>query len=269
MKDKIQIDNDDGWIKFHRKMLNSAIFNAGDPHLFMLFVYLLLSVNHKQKKIIVNGKLLTLNPGQGLFSIDRIVEGITGVTRKSKKFSRLASFYYRRLKILESTQKTKNETTSKFTIITIVNWGRYQQSEEQSNNNRITSEKQAKTNKNDKNVKNNTKKEINKEKPAKIKFGDFVKLTKEEYNKLLKKFGADQTLWMINKLDNQIGSKIENNKPSPYKSDYRAILSWVVDSYEKTHYYKFPKKKKGDLSDLIPQSRWDNEEISEDEEKEE
>lgn len=65
-------------------------------------------------------------------------------------------------------------------------------------------------------------------KPEKIKFADLVTMKEEEHEKLIKQFGKEATEWMIKKLDNYKGAKGKQ-----YKCDYRAILSWVVDEYNK------------------------------------
>ncbi len=62
----------------------------------------------------------------------------------------------------------------------------------------------------------------------KQKYREFVTLTLEEYKKLVDRFGKDKTEEMLNVLDNGKGAK-----GYKYKSDYRAILSWVVEKVEK------------------------------------
>lgn len=67
---------------------------------------------------------------------------------------------------------------------------------------------------------------LKKTKTKVIKYADTVKMTDDEYNKLISGYGEKQTLRMIELLDNY---KVANGKT--YKSDYRAILNWVVDKY--------------------------------------
>ena len=67
---------------------------------------------------------------------------------------------------------------------------------------------------------------VNKEK--KIKYADFVSMTPEEYDKLVQKHGSDNTTVLIDILNSYKGS---NGKK--YKSDYLAILNWVVDRAKK------------------------------------
>jgi len=72
-----------------------------------------------------------------------------------------------------------------------------------------------------------------KESKVKIKFADTVFLLKNEYDKLIKDHGNDNTNLFISVLDNYKGS---NGKK--YKSDYKAILSWVIDKTKKENKYK-------------------------------
>lgn len=64
-------------------------------------------------------------------------------------------------------------------------------------------------------------------KPEKIKYAEFVSLTNDEYSSLVTKLGEEGTKRCIEILDNYKGSTGKK-----YKSDYRAILNWVVQRYE-------------------------------------
>lgn len=59
---------------------------------------------------------------------------------------------------------------------------------------------------------------------AKVKYAEYVRMTEEEYQKLVAAHGEEKTKRMIEVLDNYKGSKGKT-----YKNDYRAILSWVVE----------------------------------------
>ena len=59
-------------------------------------------------------------------------------------------------------------------------------------------------------------------------YAEFVKMTEKEYNKLIENYGLEFTIQCITQLDNYKGSSGKR-----YKSDYRAILSWVVDKTKK------------------------------------
>lgn len=75
--------------------------------------------------------------------------------------------------------------------------------------------------------KTNTKKKTEAEKK---KYAEFVRMTEDEYGKLLNKYGEEKTKRMIDVLDNYKGSKGKT-----YKNDYRAILSWVADRVNEEH----------------------------------
>ena len=60
-------------------------------------------------------------------------------------------------------------------------------------------------------------------KEFKKNYAEFVSMTNEEYKKLVDKYGKDFTDKCIEVLDNYKGSSGKK-----YKSDYRAILTWVV-----------------------------------------
>ena len=61
----------------------------------------------------------------------------------------------------------------------------------------------------------------------KQKYASYVTMTNDEHEKLIATYGEIPTKRMIEILDNYKGS---NGKT--YKSDYRAILNWVVDRYK-------------------------------------
>lgn len=60
--------------------------------------------------------------------------------------------------------------------------------------------------------------------PEKIKFAENVSMTQVDRDRLVAKYGEVLTQKFIEKLDNAKGAK-----GYTYKSDYRAILTWVVD----------------------------------------
>ncbi len=64
-----------------------------------------------------------------------------------------------------------------------------------------------------------------KKEPEKKQYAAYVTMTDAEYNKLVERYGLPFTLACIEELDNYKGAK----KGRKYDSDYRAILSWVVD----------------------------------------
>lgn len=72
------------------------------------------------------------------------------------------------------------------------------------------------------------KKKTTKKDTIKIKYAEFVSMTEQQYNTLIKNYGEEKTNRMIEVLDNYKGAKGKT-----YKDDYRAILNWVVEKVEK------------------------------------
>lgn len=127
-----------GWVKIYRRMLDWEWY--GDPPVVTLFVHLLLAANYKPKswrgRVIEKGQLV----------IGRVA--LSKVTGLSQQQIRTA------LEKLKSTSDITIEATNQFSIITLVNWDKYQDADEAP-----TSEQPAKQPTN--NQQSTTTKEIN------------------------------------------------------------------------------------------------------------
>lgn len=64
-------------------------------------------------------------------------------------------------------------------------------------------------------------------KEKKVKLAEFVSMTQDEFDKLVTTYGQKDTQKLVDILDNYKGSSGKT-----YKSDYRAILSWVIKRLE-------------------------------------
>lgn len=130
--------NRQGWIKIHRQILNNPIVTKDGDH-FAVWVFLLLEAQHKPYKKIFRGEKITLEAGQ-LITGRKVISATLGIN-ESKVF--------RVLKSLKSEQQIEQQTSNKSSMITILNWSRYQvdeqQNEQQVNNNRTASEQQVNT----------------------------------------------------------------------------------------------------------------------------
>ena len=123
----------DGWIKIHRKMLENPIICKDSEHL-SIWMYLLLNATHKEVPAIFKGKKIILQPGQL----------ITGRKIMSQKLKIKESKIYRVINEYKSEHQIEQQTSNQNSLISIVNWHKYQQSEQQIeqpvNNQRTTSE---------------------------------------------------------------------------------------------------------------------------------
>lgn len=138
----------DGWIKLHRKSLENPII-CKDSDYFTVWIYILLNATHKDYDVEFNNKRITLHEGQL----------ITGRKIISNLFSINESKIQRILKKLEIEQQIEQQTCSKNRLITVLNWHKYQISE-QPNEQQVNNERhQMNTNKNIKNDNNKRNKE--------------------------------------------------------------------------------------------------------------
>lgn len=76
-------------------------------------------------------------------------------------------------------------------------------------------------------VKKATPAPVPKKVPKKM-YAENVKMTESEYNNLVERYSEEGARWMITKLDNYKAAR-----GMVYKSDYRAILNWVVKEWQK------------------------------------
>lgn len=90
---------------------------------------------------------------------------------------------------------------------------------------------------------NVNKKENIKEKEQKIHFAEFVTMTNAEHEKLISTYSKEFADQCIEVLDNYKGSSGKK-----YKSDYRAILTWVVDEVKKRKNQTEAKQKKSNFT---------------------
>ena len=98
----------------------------------------------------------------------------------------------------------------------------------QKNIKKTSKKHQKNTTKNDKNEKNEkNEKKVPPLTPPKVEYAEFVKMTEAEYCRLIDRFGELSTKKMIEILDDYKGAHGKT-----YKSDYRAILTWVVEKYK-------------------------------------
>lgn len=146
-----------GWIKVHRQLMDSPIFD--NEKLFKVFMYCLMKASHKEHKQLVGKQVIILKPGQFVF----------GRKKASAEANMSASTLWSYMLTLKNLDTIDIRSNNKFSVVTIVNWGLYQQEEEnydskrnnkrttdeqQINNKRTTNEQQMDTNKNVKNVEN-------------------------------------------------------------------------------------------------------------------
>jgi len=134
-----------GWIKLHRKMLNSSVFQ--NPNILKFWVWCLLKASHTEYTTRIGIQEVTLLQGQ--FPFGRNVAAV--------ELNMNPSTIYKYLNLLEGENLISTKRNNKYTVVTIEKWELYQSDnepeEQQKNNKRTTKEQQSNTNKNVKNDK--------------------------------------------------------------------------------------------------------------------
>ena len=139
-----------GYIKLYRKITNSFVWSNSD--MFKLWCLCLMKASHDGRKILFNGQEIELNSGEFVTGRDAITKELNeGVNVAHQVNSGTA---WRWLKKFEKEQMLNIKSTTKYSVISIINWNDYQSNEQQVNNERTTDEQRVNTNKNYKNYKN-------------------------------------------------------------------------------------------------------------------
>ncbi|WP_064468254.1 hypothetical protein [Lederbergia galactosidilytica] len=140
-----------GWIKLHRKLLSSNIFQ--NEKLLKIFVYCLMKATHTEYQQIVGKQKVDLKPGQFVF----------GRRKAALELDMKESTVRDYIKTLKDDNVITITPTNKFSVITIVNWEFYQSKEDddrQQNDSRMTAKgQQNDTYKNGKNGENEKNKD--------------------------------------------------------------------------------------------------------------
>ena len=126
----------DGWLKLYRSILDSAVFQ--DAEVLKVWIWLLCNVAFEQHDTICYGKVIHLKPGQIATGRKKIAQ-CTDLNENK---------VYRALTALKSLGNIEIKSTNKYSIITVVNWEKYQDengkrtANEQQTNSKTTAEEQ-------------------------------------------------------------------------------------------------------------------------------
>ncbi len=207
-----------GWIKLYRELRHKAIWKCCTPQQKTILITLLLMVNWEEKQWIWKGKKFSCQPGQLVTSLDSIVkEAGKGISVRNVRTA---------LKLFEKYEFLTNEATKTGRLININNWDSYQGSINESDKatdkevtkTRQRSDKEVTPTKEVKNVKNEKKKTL---------YGEFILLTEEEYERILRDFGQNNLKMMIEKLDNYFGA--DKKRLKKYTSHNHVLRGWVAE----------------------------------------
>jgi hypothetical protein len=130
---------DKGWVSLHRELKDKGYYKkSAYVH---LWVHLLLSANHESAEFLWNGQIIKLQPGQFITGRKKLAEE-TGLKETTVE---------RVLECFESGQQIGQQKTTKYRLITIVNWEKWQKSDNKIDSKRTTNGQQTDTNNNNNN----------------------------------------------------------------------------------------------------------------------
>ncbi|HDB8943678.1 TPA: DnaD domain-containing protein [Staphylococcus aureus] len=166
-----------GWISIDRSIQNHWLFKEKRTFSkFEAWIYLLMEANHSKAKVPIGNQIVTVERGQRLTSILTLSDLFNWSRFKVKTF----------LDLLESDGMLEVKTTSKYTLITIVNYDFYQSEQgrnqhqndikptsKQHQSNIKTTSNQHQTNTNNNDNKDNNEKNVNNEKKKAAAFDFF------------------------------------------------------------------------------------------------
>ncbi|KAF0341471.1 DNA replication protein DnaD [Pediococcus acidilactici] len=110
-----------GWIKLYRSLLEDSIWQLSTPEQKSILITIMLLASHKEKEWEWNGSKFQINPGQFITSIDSLAKksgkgiSVQNVRTSLKRFEKLGFL--------------TNQSTKTGRLITVDNWGKYQDEE--------------------------------------------------------------------------------------------------------------------------------------------
>lgn len=238
----------EGWFKVHRCLFEKAIWQQSTPEQKVILITLLGMANHKGREWEWKGKQFKAEPGMLVTSLESItarcgkgisIQNVRSALTKFKKYEFLTE-----------------EVTKTGRLITILNWGIYQGSENVTNkdtNNQVTNDQQSTNkevtnsqqrgnkeltpNKNDKNIKNDKEGEERKEGQENTTEPPLLSFPTEAHKKIFNET-SDTTYrtWFIDteitETDNKITIKASND----------FIKGVIEDRFKDKLYYMFLKE---------------------------
>lgn len=204
-----------GWIKIYRGITEMHGYFGEKFNRPMCWIDLILLAESEPKDLSYRGIKVVVERGQTAISVREL----------SSRWSLSIPTVRKRLKEFVDEERITITSSNVVNIITILNYEQYQGMAEQKPQPQqldLFGEPPPKAEPKPKAT----------PKPQKHHYAPTVLLTDEEYEKLVAEHGRDGAAWMIQKLDDYKAAR-----GTTYKSDYRAILNWVVREYKKQQQY--------------------------------
>ena len=106
-----------GWVRLHRKIRECSIWDSDEPFdMRSAWLDLVMLVNYEDKRTIFNKKAITIKKGQRITSVRKLSDRWHWSRNKTIRF----------LTLLESEKMIIKESDNRKTLLTIVNYDKYQ-----------------------------------------------------------------------------------------------------------------------------------------------
>ncbi|MFW7189940.1 hypothetical protein [Lysinibacillus sp. BNK-21] len=127
-----------GWISLHRKLQEHEIY--ADPYMLKLWIHCLLKASHKERNQLVGNQVVNLEVGQFITGRKALANEFNKGAKDTHIISE--STLWRWLLLFEQLQMLNIKKTTKYSVVTVVNWCEYQGTEQQMNSKWTADEQQ-------------------------------------------------------------------------------------------------------------------------------
>lgn len=133
-----------GWISLHRKLMDNPIYS--NAHMLKLWIHCLMKASHKEHDHLVGNQMVKLEVGQFVTGRNALEDEFNRGAKKDEVIS--GRTLWRWIKNFEEWQMLSIKSTTKYSVVTVINWSEHQQSDQQVSSSRPTDVQQLSTNNN-------------------------------------------------------------------------------------------------------------------------
>ena len=215
-----------GWIKLHRQITDNEFYNSERFTKMQAWIDLLLLAGHAKQTIFIRGVEINLKPGELCYSQQSLAKRWNWNFKTVRKF----------LELLENRQMVKCKITTVTTVITILNWDKYQIDGEQNGEQK---ESRTDTNKNVKNVNNekNVKNSVGGRYICLLPFNNsrnfFISYVKSKINPdyVFDSREGKHLKDILKKIDSLLKAKKEAYTETDTEKSFRYIITNITDKW--------------------------------------
>lgn len=146
---------DGGWIKVYRKIRQSFVWT--DANQLKLWLLILMKASHDGNRFLFNGQQVDVSSGQFVTGRDAIASEFNAGAKPVQRVS--GRQLWRWIKLFEKEQMLSIKSNTKYSVITVISWGEYQEDDQRLSIASPSSVHQVSTIKNAKNAKNANKRD--------------------------------------------------------------------------------------------------------------